>query len=146
MNPEVEQRVESGEILSFDSMFESGNLDRVVMVSPTEYDLYMRPDTNTRGHHQWFFFKVTSRSNLRSVKFNVINFTKPRSLYEYGMKVCICSVKEKELELARRRDKGQSTGPLDADTAGWKRGGNDVKYELSKLNKIIQRHNQPEGI
>ena len=41
-------------------MFESGNLDRVVMVSPTEYDLYMRPDTNNRGHHQWFYFKVTS--------------------------------------------------------------------------------------
>ena len=31
--------------------FESGNLDRVVMISPTEYDLYMRPDTNARGHH-----------------------------------------------------------------------------------------------
>ncbi|MFM7850921.1 MAG: M14-type cytosolic carboxypeptidase [Flammeovirgaceae bacterium] len=42
-------------------MFESGNLDRVVMVSPTEYDLYMRPDTNNRGHHQWFYFKITSR-------------------------------------------------------------------------------------
>jgi hypothetical protein len=32
-------------------MFESGNLDRVVMISPNEYDLYMRPDTNNRGHH-----------------------------------------------------------------------------------------------
>jgi hypothetical protein len=32
-------------------MFESGNLDRVVMVSSNEYDLYMRPDSNNRGHH-----------------------------------------------------------------------------------------------
>jgi len=122
-------------------MFESGNLDRVVMVSPTEYDLYMRPDTNTRGHHQWFFFKVTSRSNLGNVRFNIINFTKPRSLYEYGMKLCICSVREKELELARRRDKGLPTGPLEADAAGWKRAGLDAKYGMSKLNGIIQRNN-----
>ena len=46
-----QQRFESGEILQFDSAFECGNLDRVVMISPTEYDLYMRPDTNVRGHH-----------------------------------------------------------------------------------------------
>lgn len=44
-------RYESGEILQFDSAFECGNLDRVVMVTPNEYDLYMRPDTNVRGHH-----------------------------------------------------------------------------------------------
>lgn len=129
MNPEIIDRCENGEILSFDSMFESGNLDRVVMVSPHEYDLYMRPDTNTRGHHQWFYFKVTTKSNLGAVKFNIINFTKPRSLYEYGMKVCICSVKDKEGELARRKAKGLPESPLDADTAGWKRGGTDIKYE-----------------
>lgn len=145
MNPEFQDQYEEGEILEFDSMFESGNLDRVIMVSPTEYDLYMRPDTNTRGHHQWFFFKVVSKSNLGPVRFNILNCTKFRSLFEYGMKVCICSVKEKEIELARRREKGQkSESLLDADTAGWKRGGIDIKYELSKLNKIIQRHNQLE--
>jgi len=42
---------EIGEILNFDAAFESGNLDRVVMVSPNEYDLYMRADTNAKGHH-----------------------------------------------------------------------------------------------
>ena len=51
MNPEFRDQIEAGEILQFDSAFESGNLDRVVMVSPKEYDLYMRPDTNARGHH-----------------------------------------------------------------------------------------------
>ena len=43
--------IDSGDILLFDSLFECGNLDRVVMVSPNEYDLYMRPDTNSKGHH-----------------------------------------------------------------------------------------------
>ena len=43
--------------LVFDSDFESGNLDMVVRRHDTEYDLYMRVDTNTWGHHQWFFFR-----------------------------------------------------------------------------------------
>jgi hypothetical protein len=37
--------------LEFDSNFESGNLDMVLKVKNFEYDLYMRVDTNTRGHH-----------------------------------------------------------------------------------------------
>lgn len=47
----VKQFEEEGNILYFDSCFESGNLDRVVMVAPNEYDIYMRPDSNARGHH-----------------------------------------------------------------------------------------------
>ena len=35
----------------FDSNFESGNLDMAVQVGPKEFDLYMRVDSNTRGHH-----------------------------------------------------------------------------------------------
>ena len=37
--------------LKFESNFESGNLDMVIKKSKSEYDLYMRVDTNTRGHH-----------------------------------------------------------------------------------------------
>ena len=81
--------------MSFDAVFESGNLDRVVMVSPNEYDLYMRADTNAKGHHEWFYFKAFSKKPLGPVKFNVINFTKNRSLYENGMRVCVCSMAEK---------------------------------------------------
>ena len=80
MNPKYFKQIEAGEILEFDAVFESGNLDKVVMVSPTEYDLYMRVDSNTRGHHQWFNFKVKNRS-IKQVKFNIVNFTKKHSLY-----------------------------------------------------------------
>jgi hypothetical protein len=100
MHPEFRPQCDTGEILQFDSSFESGNLDRVVMVSPTEYDLYMRPDTNARGHHQWFYFRVVSRTNLGPVKFNIVNFTKRRSLHENGMRICICSLAEKESRLS----------------------------------------------
>ena len=84
MHPEYQQQFDGNGLL-FDAQFESGNLDRVVMISPNEYDLYMRSDTNSKGHHQWFYFKVTSKKALGPVKFNIINFTKHRSLYETGM-------------------------------------------------------------
>lgn len=63
--------------MEFDAKFESGNLDKVVLPSPegNEYDLYMRVDSNTRGHHQWFYFKVSSKGKKR-VRFNIVNFTK----------------------------------------------------------------------
>ena len=37
-------------VLNFDSDFESGNLDKVTQVGQNEYDLYMRNDSNKRGH------------------------------------------------------------------------------------------------
>ncbi len=54
----MQPSVSCGE-LRFDSDFECGNLDMVVKAQPCEYDLYMRVDTNTRGHLQWFFFGVS---------------------------------------------------------------------------------------
>jgi len=51
MNKLYDAKVASGEILEFNSSFECGNLDKVVMVSPNEYDLTMRVDANTKGHH-----------------------------------------------------------------------------------------------
>jgi hypothetical protein len=44
--------------LVFESRFESGNLRRAVRVGPSEYDLELSPDFNTRGHTQWYFFAI----------------------------------------------------------------------------------------
>lgn len=52
--------------LHFDSCFESGNLDVVIQRSYNEYDLYMRVDTNTRGHTNWYlimYLMSLSKSN-----------------------------------------------------------------------------------
>lgn len=54
MNPTLKP----GESAQFDSFFESGNLDTVVKLNSNEYDLFMRVDSNTRGHLQWFNFTV----------------------------------------------------------------------------------------
>ena len=51
MNPTCDQNE-----LKFDSFFESGNLDIVCKPKDLEYNLFMRVDTNTKGHHQWFYF------------------------------------------------------------------------------------------
>ena len=45
--------------LEFDSYFENGNLDTVVTrPNSNEYDLYLRPDTNTQGHTLWYYYRV----------------------------------------------------------------------------------------
>jgi hypothetical protein len=47
----MSQQIQKGSYLEFDSKFEGGNLDKVIVVSPEEFDLYMRVDSNTRGHN-----------------------------------------------------------------------------------------------
>ena len=40
--------------VEFDSYFESGNLDTVIETNINEFDCFMRIDTNTCGHNQWY--------------------------------------------------------------------------------------------
>lgn len=65
--------------LIFESRFESGNLATVVRVSCNEYNLMLQNDVNTKGHTQWFYFKVKNTTKGYKVIFNLINFTKPDS-------------------------------------------------------------------
>lgn len=85
------------ETLKFESRFESGNLAVAIKVSETEYDLLMQNDINTKGHTQWFYFKCAVNSK-KTVKFNLLNFTKTDSLYNKGMQIFVYSEKKKELE------------------------------------------------
>lgn len=51
--------------LIFESRFESGNLARVIKVTQTYYELYLRPDMYTNRHTQWFYFRVkNTRKNV----------------------------------------------------------------------------------
>jgi hypothetical protein len=68
--------------LRFNSDFECGNLDAVVQTSSTEFDLFMRVDTNTRGHTNWYYFEVHNKVFIGSVTFNICNFRRPASLYQ----------------------------------------------------------------
>lgn len=46
-------------------------------------------DTNSRGYTQWYYFSVISKSKNVTIKFNIVNLYKNRSLYEHGMKPLI---------------------------------------------------------
>ena len=66
--------------VKFDASFESGNLDCAIKVNDSEYDLFLRIDSNTRGHTQWFYFTVSNR-NRRSLRLNICNMGREKSLY-----------------------------------------------------------------
>ena len=78
--------------LEFDSKFEGGNLDAAIKVSNTEYDLFMRADTNTKGHSHWFNFKIKKMKKNVIYKFKICNFTKKKCLFARGMRPYIYSL------------------------------------------------------
>ena len=56
-----------------------------MQVSLYEYDLILRPDLNTRGHTQWFYFAFANAQRGVTYKFNILNCVKPDSLFNFGM-------------------------------------------------------------
>ena len=75
-------------MLIFDSRFENGNLRKACKVSNIEYNLWLENDSNTKGHTQWYYFKVTykdiaSRAEKKThkIKLNIMNLAKTTSLY-----------------------------------------------------------------
>lgn len=118
--------------LLFDSTFESGNLDMAIQVAPDEYDMYMRVDSNTRGHHQWFYFKVHNQNKVGAVRFNFVNFTKRQSLYSQGMRVNARSM----LDVAEQKAKlSAGTPAIKLLNEGWVKCGENISYKLSKLSR-----------
>ena len=57
----------------------------------------MNVDTNTRGHQQWFYFRVRNIQKDTQYKFSIWNFTKPQSLYKNGMKLMWKSKKKQKV-------------------------------------------------
>ena len=102
--------------LEFDSSFECGNLDKVVKISKSEYDLYMRSDSNTYGNYKWFYFKVINKSEDRAVKLNIVNFKELHSLFNEGQKPMIKHNKHP-----------------------WEALHSPITYKPSKLNKLVKK-------
>ena len=118
------------ETIIIDSSFESGNLDMAVQIDKNEYDMYMRVDSNTRGHHQWFYFKIQNKEKVGKVTFNFVNFTKRQSLYMHGMRVNVKSMLDIEEKTAKLPEDAEGKLPND----GWVKTGNNITYKVSKLN------------
>ncbi|XP_047551234.1 cytosolic carboxypeptidase 3 isoform X3 [Lutra lutra] len=97
--------------LTFEARFESGNLQKVVKVAEYEYQLTLRPDLFTNKHTQWYYFQVTNTQAGIVYRFTIINFTKPASLYNRGMRPLFYSEKEAKTH-----------------NIGWQRIGDQIKY------------------
>ncbi|KAJ3050567.1 Cytosolic carboxypeptidase 2 [Rhizophlyctis rosea] len=114
---------EDDRTLLFESRFESGNLKEAVRVGEYEYDLKVRQDTNTRGHTQWFYFRLANIIPQIPYYFNIINLMKPDSLYNYGMQPLMYSMHDAEL-----------------NGIGWQRVGTDISYfRSSEESQYAQR-------
>lgn len=70
-------------VLVFDSRFENGNLRKASKVNNVEYNLWLENDLNTKGHTQWYYFKVVYKDialradkKVHKIKFNILNLAK----------------------------------------------------------------------
>ncbi|XP_050789631.1 cytosolic carboxypeptidase 3 isoform X5 [Gopherus flavomarginatus] len=104
--------------LNFEARFESGNLQKVVKVSEFEYQLTLRTDLYTNRHTQWYYFRVTNTQAGMPYRFTIVNFTKPTSLYNHGMRPLLYS--EVDAKIHR---------------VGWQRTGDEIKYYKNNLGQ-----------
>ena len=51
----------------------------------------MQNDINSKGSNQWFYFTVKGMIINKQYTFNVVNFTKNDSLFNYGMTPAVYS-------------------------------------------------------
>ena len=85
----------------------------------------MSNDVNSTGNNQWFYFSVEGMVVDKQYTFNVVNFTKNDSLFNYGMTPVIYSMAE---------NKG-----LFGNDRGWRREGKEVSYKKSCINRQNSR-------
>lgn len=69
------------ENITFDADFECGNIDQV-RKKGSEYDIWIRNDTNATNNLQWFMFRMKNSPDYTgTIKLNIVNFTKGNSLF-----------------------------------------------------------------
>lgn len=80
----------------------------------------MRVDSNTRGHLQWYYFRVANMKKNTTYHLNICNFQKAKTLYNRGMKPYIFSYKD-----------------IQVKGLGWRQAGEDIQY-MKRLSKAYQ--------
>jgi hypothetical protein len=85
----------------------------------------MSNDTNSTGNNQWFYFSVEGMEANKEYTFNVVNFTKSDSLFNYGMAPCVYSFLENKRQVENEK--------------GWRRIGKDVAYRKGAIPRETSR-------
>ena len=62
-------------------------------VGPYEYELYLKNDYGTHSCTQWYYFRVQNTRKDVTYRFNLVNFMKPDSTYNKGMRPLVYSLK-----------------------------------------------------
>lgn len=78
----------------------------------------LQNDINSKGNTQWFYFQIKNTTSGLDVAFNIVNFTKKDSLYNFGMKILIFSEKENQ-----------------KSDLGWFRGGTNISYYANNIRR-----------
>ena len=89
-------------------------------MNPTEYNLYLNVDTNTKGHQQWFYFKAKNTFKDKHYTFHIRNFTKPFSLHRSGMKILMKSKKRCQEEERTNWDSPEDWVPIGEEMCYWR--------------------------
>lgn len=101
-------------------------------VNNIEYNLWLDNDLNTKGHTQWFFYKVVYQSDKPAkIQFNILNLGKTYSLYKQGMKPMVFSLKKWLQKNPHLADDPYPTSYRD----GWLRGGENIKYVQNEYQR-----------
>ena len=86
--PLIEEPLYNDDNIIFDSDFEEGNLRMAIEITKNkEYDLIMRPETNSKKLYTYFFFSIVIKSNEDNsennnyIKLNIINKPKDKNFY-----------------------------------------------------------------
>ena len=86
--PLIEEPLYNDDNIIFDSDFEEGNLRMAIEITKNkEYDLIMRPETNSKKLYAYFFFSIVIKSNEDNsennnyIKLNIINKPKDKNFY-----------------------------------------------------------------
>lgn len=105
-------------ILTFGSGFESGNLQSATKIGENEYNLQLSTDLGTDSWVQWFYFSIKGMKKGITYKFNIINFYKVDSLFNYGLKPL-----------------------LYIEGKGWRRAGENIAYfENTTFDESSESH------
>lgn len=113
---------EPQELLEFTSCFESANLRFALYnIEDAAYDLVLDNDVHTRGHTQWYYFAVRNSKPGQTVRFRIINMSKAKSLYRYGMRPWAWS-EARAAEEAIACEAGTAGGPSRAEWSRHWRG------------------------
>ena len=96
-----------------------------------EYNLWLENDLNTKGHTQWYYFKVNYQSDKPAkIQFNILNLAKTYSLYKQGMKPMVFSLKNFKKQCP---DFDCSNENFLKQTEYWQRGCEKITYEQNEI-------------